>query len=450
MSIDLQTTDFTISTLRISDTKVLFMPVKLNETFKSLKSLKIVNSSLTEVKRFDFEGLEGIDELDLRSNQLTTLQSDTFELLYNLNYLILDDNGIKSLPSTIFSKNVKLTEISLRSNKLLMFHDQTFVNLVRLELLYLSDNIIEDLRAGTFDNCKELHKIDISNNNLKYVPYKIFKYNTKLKYYPKHFKHNYCISKADSEVPIKNFEELAEVFKEHCKPPNQDYIEELIKENKDLNEQLQKLTEELNNTLIQLSECKIEEENCRTRLRKKDNEIEVIKLQKESKEEELKNKTKIASTEKLILEQEVIDLKTKVKNLEQSELNLTVDSKDSQRNFMECTRELKIQKETLRALQGRFYDCQVNVTDTMLKLNQETEILKGIKMEKRELEGDIEDLKRKLNATSTMHDELSQLKLYNTFIFQKYKEANVTIAELAMGKCDLYYRNQCELVEGEY
>ena len=81
--------------------------------FGSFSSLR--GSSL---KSGDFAGLTGLTNLNLSSNEITTLPADIFSGLSALTTLRLDDNQLSTLPSGVFAGLTSLTTLNLSNNSL--------------------------------------------------------------------------------------------------------------------------------------------------------------------------------------------------------------------------------------------------------------------------------------------------------------------------------------------
>ena len=72
----------------------------------------------SNLKSGDFAGLTGLTNLNLDSNQLTTLPADIFSGLSALTSLRLDNNQLSSLPTGIFAGLTSLTTLNLSGNSL--------------------------------------------------------------------------------------------------------------------------------------------------------------------------------------------------------------------------------------------------------------------------------------------------------------------------------------------
>lgn len=72
--------------------KLSRVPRKIGKYFPNLEALRIPVASLPEVHKEDFKGLRKLRILYLGFNNLKTLDSDVFDYVPNLEYLVLDSN----------------------------------------------------------------------------------------------------------------------------------------------------------------------------------------------------------------------------------------------------------------------------------------------------------------------------------------------------------------------
>ncbi|XP_033752468.1 G-protein coupled receptor GRL101-like isoform X2 [Pecten maximus] len=119
-------------------------------------------------------GLESLITLDLSYNDIYTIPEDTFSMLVNLEYLILNRNPIVSIEGTAFSGLHLLKELSLIGSKLRNLSSNTFAECDALTNLNLSSNQIEMIEHGTFNNLAYVKTLDLRNNHIQLAEH-IFK-----------------------------------------------------------------------------------------------------------------------------------------------------------------------------------------------------------------------------------------------------------------------------------
>lgn len=95
---------------------------------------------LTSLKPDDFDGLPGLEELNLDHNQLTTLPEGVFDGLVRLRVLDLSHNQLTTLPEGVFDRLVRLRLLDLSFNHLVglradapLFAKLTVLNALNLE-----------------------------------------------------------------------------------------------------------------------------------------------------------------------------------------------------------------------------------------------------------------------------------------------------------------------------
>ena len=81
-----------------------------------LKTQRITNNMMAEVKSTYFGHLVNLEELTLTKNKTKTIQFDSFRSLSNLKFLDLSDNFLKEIRKKKFSKNKKLEKVILKNS----------------------------------------------------------------------------------------------------------------------------------------------------------------------------------------------------------------------------------------------------------------------------------------------------------------------------------------------
>ncbi|XP_015171013.1 PREDICTED: protein toll-like [Polistes dominula] len=188
------------------------------EGFRSVQTLILSKNGLTNIPNnlfWDFPYLEYIDlsnnkldlPVDIFHNLLTSLKSDIFYELTNLEKLDISMNNFSSIPANLFEKTTALKDLTLYSNnnKLDTLPDYLLANLTKLYQVYLNDNglkfLPENLFLGStslmyiflYDNLlvtlpinifRDLHlmkQLSLKNNRIEYLPDKIFEDMEELK-----------------------------------------------------------------------------------------------------------------------------------------------------------------------------------------------------------------------------------------------------------------------------
>ena len=105
-----------------------------------------------------------IQELNLASNRIHTIDSEAFSNLNGLKKLVLDDNIIGELDRSLLLSLTSLTSLSLKKNRLIMLQDELFEGLVNLIELDLESNLIDKLNENTFKGLRSLETLKLGFN----------------------------------------------------------------------------------------------------------------------------------------------------------------------------------------------------------------------------------------------------------------------------------------------
>ncbi len=117
-----------------------------------------------------FADLAGLDTLDLRENRLAALPRDVFGPLAGLEYLDLSDNVLTVLPDSSFAGMADLNSLFLDENWFTALPDGIFADLTALDTLWLADGELRTLPDGVFGGLGELKALDLSGNRLSALP----------------------------------------------------------------------------------------------------------------------------------------------------------------------------------------------------------------------------------------------------------------------------------------
>ena len=149
----------------------------------AIKTLNLIEKSITSLKSGDFDGLTGLTWLRLNGNPLTSLPKGAFSGLSSLKTLSLHGTyKLTSLPADVFSGLTSLTTLELNNNKLASLPKGVFSNLTALQSLWLSSNALTDLPADVFNNgLTSLTTLYLNHNDLTGLPKGVFSGLTSLK-----------------------------------------------------------------------------------------------------------------------------------------------------------------------------------------------------------------------------------------------------------------------------
>lgn len=140
----------------------------------SLRHLNISNNAVSVLSERSFIGQSRLEVVDLSSNELDHIPSNTFTHVPRLTWLSLANNKLKIPDNTLFLQNMNLEVLHLENCALYGITLSSFVGFVNLKELYLSYNTIKTVEGGNHTSSRPLTKLrylELSHNNLTDVPH---------------------------------------------------------------------------------------------------------------------------------------------------------------------------------------------------------------------------------------------------------------------------------------
>ena len=123
----------------------------------------------TSLNRVPLIHLTSVRDIDLKENNITFLERDSFVLLTEMQNLHLWRCGLRTIKMGAFKGLTKLTRLSIGGNEISEIKPGTFENVMSLEILYLDDNRIEHVNRDTFSGLFKVKYVSLSKNKLKYL-----------------------------------------------------------------------------------------------------------------------------------------------------------------------------------------------------------------------------------------------------------------------------------------
>lgn len=191
-----------IENLEISNSKFHQNPdfdIKIKKMFYNLQQFIFKNNNLQNIEQLNyFKNFPKLSKLNLESNEIDTLDLNSFNNLKFLIEIVMDNNNLEKIDSEIFGPNlINLKTLRLSQNKIVEIQNGAFKNLHNLEYLELSYNRLKSLGKDTFLGLKNLKELYISYN-----PFNNFDIDT--------FKHVLNLNRLDiiskTEIDWFNFE----------------------------------------------------------------------------------------------------------------------------------------------------------------------------------------------------------------------------------------------------
>ena len=136
----------------------------------SLISLFLDENDLTALPVGVFAGLSSLEQLWMKDNRLATLPDGAFAGLSSLTDLLLSDNQLTVLPDGVFAGLPSLRQLHLHRNQLTALPDGAFAGLSSLLSLTLSGNELTELPAGVFTGLSSLTSLWLFGNHLTALP----------------------------------------------------------------------------------------------------------------------------------------------------------------------------------------------------------------------------------------------------------------------------------------
>ena len=147
-------------------TRTTFCYEVTSDDLRTITSLSLEGSNITELNSGDFNGLTSLQILDLYTNALTDLPEDLFDGLTSLRILTLDDNSLTDLHEDLFDGLTSLEGLTFDSNSLTDLHEDLFDGLTSLQEIWLEGNSLTDLHQDLFDGLTNLQYLYLGNNSL--------------------------------------------------------------------------------------------------------------------------------------------------------------------------------------------------------------------------------------------------------------------------------------------
>lgn len=138
-----------------------------SDTFPEENQLQILDLSFNNITSLNvkmFQKLTKLQKLFLKNNQITEIIPFVFHRMEQLNEIDVSFNKIKMIDYFGFSGAVNLKTVYLANNQITTVMKQMFDKRSKIEYLDVSNNLFMTLSADTFEFLSNLQHFDISNN----------------------------------------------------------------------------------------------------------------------------------------------------------------------------------------------------------------------------------------------------------------------------------------------
>lgn len=153
--------------------------INKNNLVRTLPGMFLLNSEL--------------QHLDMSTNKISQLHSETFNGLATLERLDLHGNRLKVLHTKVFAPLTNLKRLCLDSNQISRVLPETFAQTINLEHLSLKDNQLRRLNVNAFGPLRSLEEFHFTHNHIDEIDSKIFEKLSGIKFL--YAKGNCCIDK---------------------------------------------------------------------------------------------------------------------------------------------------------------------------------------------------------------------------------------------------------------
>ncbi|XP_037039164.1 prostasin-like [Bradysia coprophila] len=121
------------------------------------------NLGLKRLQRSNFKDMGHLWYIDVKYNDVDTVDEDTLRDLPNLKYFVINNNKLKMLQKHTFEKNTKLKHVNANSNQLQFVHGDLFKNNQLLEEALFKDNNLKTISVD-FTRLGSIKTIDFRGN----------------------------------------------------------------------------------------------------------------------------------------------------------------------------------------------------------------------------------------------------------------------------------------------
>ncbi|XP_030764499.1 chaoptin-like isoform X2 [Sitophilus oryzae] len=161
----------------LKELSLSFNPLRNIERNTFLNLTKLVSLELSHIFDRDdlpfdfFQNLENLQILSLDHNNFHEIKPESFDFLPQLTYLNLEYNKISVIPFDLFKSDVhsKLTNLRLSNNEISHIESRTFESLDGMIEIIMSENKIRYLQAESFRNMSDLSRVILSNNLISHI-----------------------------------------------------------------------------------------------------------------------------------------------------------------------------------------------------------------------------------------------------------------------------------------
>jgi len=158
---DLSEIDHLIFSAESGDMK--YFPSNIGTLLSNLKYIEGHKTNLSFLKRNQFKFMRKVGTIDISSNQISSIDEDSFYDLPSLTILFLEGNKIKSLQPKLLHKSKKLEIFSVSENQIEVIPKDFFINNKKLKYVDFSENKLKTILVD-FTKMKQLPQLNLKEN----------------------------------------------------------------------------------------------------------------------------------------------------------------------------------------------------------------------------------------------------------------------------------------------
>lgn len=129
-----------------------------------LEKIDLMENNLTKIAKQSLSGdFEDLQEINFSYNAISSIETGSFDKLFQLESIDLSFNCLKHLRSDLFKKNTELREVYLQDNVITRISHGLFNSKTDLKLLELSGNSLVSIPEFEM---KKIKHLDLSRNNI--------------------------------------------------------------------------------------------------------------------------------------------------------------------------------------------------------------------------------------------------------------------------------------------
>ncbi|XP_035658753.1 insulin-like growth factor-binding protein complex acid labile subunit [Branchiostoma floridae] len=198
-----------LTEMNLGHNYLTLIPANSLSNFTALQVLKLKNNRLDSLTVQSFNGLSNLVTLVLHENRLTSLPAGMLTSLTSLSVLSVSKNELSTFRGALTSSGTEsgLKTFILDHNKFSSLSSNMFQGLANVETLMLDHNEISDIASGAFSGLSNLANLSLSYNSIAELQNSPFRDLEKLKHL---YLQNNDMTYIDSDVlrDVPNIETL--------------------------------------------------------------------------------------------------------------------------------------------------------------------------------------------------------------------------------------------------